>query len=184
MQCRVRCGFAGGRSRSKQQLLKVIQTHNLLLPALSFLAAAIFSSVLSFPSKSCSITFLCSLTALPSVDYTLICYFCRTGCFAESCAHKLAANRAQLLRFNIKCCIRFWIRFCIAHRGSDCPSGGKVLGCCVARCSHAQTRAPGKSRSKIDRTESHHQDWRDGDEEGGNNIYPLHPPALECNGEG
>ena len=57
MQCRVRCGFAGGRSRSKQQLLKVIQTHNLLLPALSFLAAAIFSSVLSFPSKSCSISF-------------------------------------------------------------------------------------------------------------------------------
>ena len=120
------------------------------------------------------------LLTLPSVDYTLICYFCRTGCFAKSCAHKLAANCAQLLRFNIKCCIRFWIRFCIAHRGSDCPSGGKVLGCCVGRCSHAQTRAPGKSRSKIDRTESHHQDWRDGDEEGGNNIYPLHPPALEC----
>ena len=159
MQCRVRCGFGGGRSLSKQQLLKVIQTHNLLLPPLSFLAAAIFSIRPIIPLKGLLNKFFSSTTQ-SSGDHTLICYFCRCGCFAKSCAHKLAANCAQLLRFNIKCCIMFWIRFCIGHRGSDCGSGGKVLGCCVAGCSHAQTTAPGKSRSKIDRTESHHQDWR------------------------
>ena len=74
MQCRVRCGFAGGRSLSKQQLLKVIQTHNLLLPPLSFLAAAIFSIRPIIPLKGLLNKFFSSTTQ-SSVDYTLICYF-------------------------------------------------------------------------------------------------------------
>ena len=63
----------------------------------------------------------------------------------------------------------------------------KFWGVVLAAGSHAETRAPGKRGGKIDRTESHHQDWRSVDEEAGNITTSLHPTALECSsgsGEG
>ena len=103
----------------------------------------------------------------------------------KRCAHKLCKCGHKLgsiaLRFNIKCCLGFCIVDQIVGRAA------KFWGVVLAAGSHAETRAPGKSGSKIDRTESHHQDWRSVDEEAGNITTSLHPTALECSsgsGEG
>ena len=88
-----------------------------------------------------------------------------------SCAnvHKLGTIA---LRFNIKCCLRF----CIVDQ--IVGPAAKFWGVVLAAGSHAQTRAPGKSGSKIDRRESHHQDWRSVDEEAGNNIFASSCPTA------
>ena len=146
MQCRVRCGFAAGageRSRSKGQLLKVISqsffsfscSRNLFHPRTILPLKGLLNKFTDFPSSLFNNILTCFF--LPAL--TVLC----TQVGVKLCTITLSFCRSRIVDQIVGLTAKFWVVLCWRRGGS-----------------HAQTRAPGKSGSKIDRTQSHHQDWR------------------------